>query len=100
MERRSFIKKAAVGASVGAIAAPALAQNQPTISWRLASSFPKSLDILFGAADTFTKRVAQLTNGKVTIRAFAAGEIVPALQVVDAVQAGTVEMGHTAGYYY
>jgi TRAP-type mannitol/chloroaromatic compound transport system substrate-binding protein len=100
MERRSFLKKAAVGASAGAIAVPALAQTQPTISWRLASSFPKSLDVLFGAADTFTKRVAALTNGRFTIRAFAAGEIVPALQVVDAVQAGTVEMGHTAGYYY
>jgi TRAP-type mannitol/chloroaromatic compound transport system substrate-binding protein len=100
MERRSFIKKAAIGASVGAISAPALAQTQPTINWRLASSFPKSLDTIFGAADNLSKRVSQLTNGKFNIRPFAAGEIVPGLQVVDAVQAGTVEMGHTAGYYY
>jgi len=100
MERRSFIKKASVGAAAGAIAAPALAQSQPTINWRLASSFPKSLDTIFGAADTFTQRVSQLTNGKFNIRVFAGGEIVPALQVMDAVQAGTVEMGHTASYYY
>lgn len=100
MERRSFLKKAAVGASVGAVAAPALAQTLPTINWRLASSFPKSLDTIFGAADTFTKRVSQLTNGKFNIRVFAGGEIVPALQVLDAVQAGTVEIGHTAAYYY
>jgi TRAP-type mannitol/chloroaromatic compound transport system substrate-binding protein len=100
MERRSFIKKAAIGASVGAISAPALAQTQPTINWRLASSFPKSLDTIFGAADNLSKRVSQLTGGKFNIRPFAAGEIVPGLQVVDAVQAGTVEMGHTAGYYY
>jgi TRAP-type mannitol/chloroaromatic compound transport system substrate-binding protein len=100
MERRSFIKKAAVGASVGAIAIPSLAQSQPTINWRLASSFPKSLDTIFGAAETFSKRVSQLTNGKFNIRIFAGGEIVPALQVVDAVQAGTVEMGHSASYYY
>jgi TRAP-type mannitol/chloroaromatic compound transport system substrate-binding protein len=100
MERRSFIKKAAVGATVGAIAAPALAQTQPTINWRLASSFPKSLDTIFGAAENLSKRVSQLTGGKFNIRTFAAGEIVPGLQVVDAVQAGTVEMGHTAGYYY
>ena len=100
MERRSFLKKAAVGASVGAIAVPALAQALPTVNWRLASSFPKSLDTIFGAAEVLTKRVAQLTGGKFNIRAFAAGEIVPGLQVVDAVQAGTVEMGHTAGYYY
>jgi len=100
MERRSFLKKAAVGASAGAIAAPALAQSQPTINWRLASSFPKSLDTIYGGAETFSKRVSQLTGGKFNIRVFAGGEIVPALQVVDAVQAGTVEMGHSAGYYY
>ncbi|HJV85552.1 MAG TPA: TRAP transporter substrate-binding protein [Noviherbaspirillum sp.] len=100
MERRSFLKKAAVGASVGAIAAPALAQSQPTINWRLASSFPKSLDTLFGTAEVFSKRVSQLTNNKFNIRVFAGGEIVPALQVVDAVQSGTVEMGHTAPYYF
>jgi TRAP-type mannitol/chloroaromatic compound transport system substrate-binding protein len=100
MERRSFIKKAAIGASVGAISAPALAQTQPTIEWRLASSFPKSLDTIYGAGETLAKRVSQLTGGKFNIRAFAAGEIVPGLQVLDAVQAGTVQMGHSAGYYY
>ncbi|MFP5390091.1 MAG: TRAP transporter substrate-binding protein [Gammaproteobacteria bacterium] len=100
MERRSFITKAAAGAAAGAVAAPALAQGQPTINWRLASSFPKSLDTVFGASEILTKRVSQLTNGKFNIRPFAAGEIVPGLQVMDAVQAGTVEMGHTASYYY
>ena len=100
MERRSFIKKASVGAAAGTIAAPALAQSQPTLNWRLASSFPKSLDTIFGAAETFSQRVSQLTNGKFNVRVFAGGEIVPALQVMDAVQAGTVEMGHTASYYY
>jgi TRAP-type mannitol/chloroaromatic compound transport system substrate-binding protein len=100
MERRSFIKKAAAGTAVGAIAAPALAQTQPTINWRLASSFPKSLDTIYGAAEVFSKRVAALTGGKFNIRVFAGGEIVPALQVMDAVQAGTVEMGHSASYYY
>ncbi|HCY61485.1 MAG TPA: ABC transporter substrate-binding protein [Oxalobacteraceae bacterium] len=100
MERRSFLKKAAVGASAGALAAPALAQSQPTINWRLASSFPKSLDTIYGAAETFSRRVAQLTGGKFNIRVFSAGEIVPALQVLDAVQAGTVEIGHSASYYY
>jgi len=100
MERRSFLKKAAVGASAGAIAAPALAQSSPTINWRLASSFPKSLDTIFGAADVLTKRVSEITGGKFNIRAFAGGEIVPGLQVMDAVQAGTVEVGHSASYYY
>lgn len=100
MERRSFLKKAGAGAVAGAVAAPALAQSQPTVTWRLASSFPKSLDTIFGASEVFCRRVAALTDGKFTIRPFPAGEIVPGLQVLDAVQAGTVEIGHTASYYY
>ncbi|RJG15332.1 TRAP transporter substrate-binding protein [Massilia cavernae] len=100
MERRSFIKKAAVGASAAAVVSPALAQSLPTINWRLASSFPKSLDTIFAASDTLSRRVSQLTGGKFNIRTFAGGEIVPGLQVMDAVQAGTVEMGHSASYYY
>ena len=100
MQRRSFLKKAAVGAGVAAAAAPAMAQALPTVNWRLASSFPKNLDTIFGASELFAKRVSQLTGGKFTIRAFAAGEIVPPLEVMDAVRADTVEMGHTASYYY
>ncbi|WP_420474098.1 TRAP transporter substrate-binding protein [Noviherbaspirillum sp. ST9] len=100
MERRSFLKKASVGAAAGAMAAPALAQSLPALNWRMASSFPKTLDTVFGASETFCKRVAQLTGGKFNIRLFAGGEIVPALQVMDAVQNGTIEMGHTASYYY
>jgi TRAP-type mannitol/chloroaromatic compound transport system substrate-binding protein len=100
MERRAFLKTAAVGAATGAVAAPAIAQSQPSIQWRLAASWPKSLDTLYGGVELVAKRVAELTDGKFQIRPFAAGEIVPALQVLDAVQAGTVECGHTATYYY
>jgi TRAP-type mannitol/chloroaromatic compound transport system substrate-binding protein len=100
MQRRSFIKKAAVGVAAGAVAAPAIAQSQPSIQWRMAASWPKSLDTIYGAAEMVAKRVGEITDGKFQIRTFAAGEIVPGLQVLDAVQAGTVEMGHTATYYY
>ncbi len=100
MKRRSFLKKAAAGLAAGTVAAPAIAQSQPSIQWRLASSFPKSLDTIFGAADIVSKRVAEITENKFQIRTFAAGEIVPGLQVLDAVQNGTVECGHTAPYYY
>jgi len=100
MERRSFLKKTALGAGSAAVAAPALAQAMPAVTWRLASSFPKTLDTIFASGEAFTRRVAELTGGKFQIRSFAAGEIVPGLQVMDAVQAGTVEMGHTASYYY
>jgi TRAP-type mannitol/chloroaromatic compound transport system substrate-binding protein len=100
MKRRSFLKKATVGLAAGAISAPAIAQSQPTIQWRLASSFPKSLDTIYGAAEILSKRVAESTDGKFQIRVFSAGELVPGLQVLDAVQNGTVECGHTAPYYY
>jgi TRAP-type mannitol/chloroaromatic compound transport system substrate-binding protein len=100
MKRRSFLKTAAAGVATGAVAAPAIAQSQPAIQWRLASSFPKSLDTIFGAADIVSRRVAEITENRFQIRVFAAGEIVPGLQVLDAVQNGTVECGHTAPYYY
>jgi TRAP-type mannitol/chloroaromatic compound transport system substrate-binding protein len=65
----------------------------------MATSWPKSLGI-FAGAETIAKRVKEMTGGRFNITAFAAGELVPGLQVLDAVQAGTVECGHTAGYYY
>jgi len=100
MQRRKFIKSAALGLAAAPIAAPAIAQSMPEVRWRLASSFPKSLDTIFGAADEIAARVSAATDGKFQIRTFAGGEIVPALQVLDAVQNGTVECGHTASYYY
>ncbi|HLU77217.1 MAG TPA: TRAP transporter substrate-binding protein [Burkholderiales bacterium] len=99
MQRRSFLKRAGAGLALAAPAA-AYAQAQPELHWRLASSFPKSLDALYGAGEHFARRVAQLTDGRFQIRVFAAGEIVPPLQVLDAVQSGTIECGHTASYYY
>ncbi len=99
--RRKFIKGAAVG-GVGAtaVAAPAIAQAAPEIKWRLTTSWPKSLDALHEGAMMIGKRVAELTENKFQIQTFAAGELVPGLQVLDAVQNGTVECGHTAMYYY
>ena len=64
MQRRKFIGTATAGAAVSALAAPAIVRAQPTVRWRLASSFPKSLDTIFGAAEVVAKRVAQITNNK------------------------------------
>jgi TRAP-type mannitol/chloroaromatic compound transport system substrate-binding protein len=101
MDRRAFLKGAGVaGVGVTALAAPAIAQTEQTIKWRLTSSFPKSLDTIYGAAETFAKYVAEATDNKFQIQVFAAGEIVPGLQAADAVSNGTVEMSHTASYYY
>ncbi len=100
MKRREFLKTAGVGAAASAIAAPAIAQSMPEVKWRLASSFPKSLDTLYGANEVFTKIVAEMTDNKFQIQPFAAGEIVPGLQVNDAATNGTIEMAQTANYYY
>ena len=100
MRRRTFIATSGLGLAGAALAAPALAQSQPEIKWRMAASWPKSLDTLFGGAEFLAKRVAEATDNKFQIRVFAGGEIVPPLQVLDAVQNNTVEMGHTASYYY
>lgn len=101
MQRRSFLTKATVGTAAAAIAAPALAQTGlPEVRWRLASSFPKSLDTIFGAADVISKNVAAATGGKFQIQVFAGGEIVPPFGVVDAVQNGTIQCCHTAPYYF
>ncbi len=103
MRRRDFLAGAGVAAVLplaAAQAAPAESVQLPVIRWRLASSFPKSLDILYSTAETLSKRVAALTGGKFQIRVFAGGELVPGLQVLDAVGNGTTECGHSAGYYY
>jgi len=101
MDRRSFLTKAGLaGAGATALAAPAIAQSAPKITWRCTSSFPKALDTIFGAAETMAKYVNEASDGNFQIQIFAAGEIVPGLQAMDAAAAGTVEMCHTASYYY
>ncbi len=110
-ERRDFLAKAAqvvVGVgSMGAVATscapkaegPAVITH-PTVMWRLASSFPGSLDTLYGSCETLAARVLALSEGRFQIRSYPAGEIVQGLQVMDAVQQGAVQLGQTASYYY
>src|SRR5215204_423521 len=101
MKRRDFLKVTGIGAAgVATMAAPAIAQSMPEIKWRCTASWPKSLDTLWGGVELMVKLVAEATDNKFQIQAFAGGEIVPGLQVLDAVQNGTVEIGHTASYYY
>src|SRR5262245_26029184 len=100
MKRREFLQAAGLSLAASAVAAPAIAQSSPEIKWRLAASWPKSLDTLYGGCEYFGKRVAEITDNRFQIQPFAAGEIVPGLQVLDAVQNGTVEIGNTAMYYY
>lgn len=101
MQRRKFLALGAgATAAAASLAAPAIAQGLPTIKWRMTSSFPKSLDITYGAGETFAKYVSDLTDGKFTIQQFAAGEIVPGLQALDAAQSGSVDGAYTGLLFY
>ncbi len=109
MKRRLFVKAAAVGVGATALSAcgqgasdgaPAARTGLPRLQWQLVSSFPRSAEILFGPAQRLADRVAALTDGRFRIRVYPGGELVPALEVMGAVQRGTAQMAHTASYYF
>lgn len=109
MKRRDFLKTTATTVAAGSVlvgcgssgdsSGPAI-QAQPTVRWQLASSYSHTVDVLYGATRQVADRVSSLTNGRFTIRSFQAGEIVPGLEVLEAVQKGTVQLGQSASYYY
>src|SRR4051812_31499104 len=99
MKRREFLTTATLVAASATVAAPAIAQT-PTIRWRMATSWPKSLDTIYGSAAAMCQRIGKLTDGKFEIAPFAGGEIVGGTQVLDAVQQNTVECGHTLSSFY
>ena len=99
MDRRSLMRRAGLAGVLAAGAAPAV-HAQATVRWRLASSFPKSLDTLWGFSETLSRKVSEMSGGKFQISAHPAGELMPAFGVVDAVQGGSIELTHTAPYYF
>ncbi len=103
LDRRSFLTRASVGGAAAAagsvLAAPAIAQESTQINWRCASSFPKSLDTIYGGAEELSARLAEATDGRFQIQIFSAGEIVPGLDAINAATDGTVECAHSVGYY-
>jgi len=112
MKRRDFLGKAVAGTAalvgtaagcgggVGEGASGPAIHTGKKVRWRLASSFPRSLDTIFGASEVLAERIHAMTDGNFDIRVYPAGELVPGLQVMDAVQQGTVQVGQTASYYY
>lgn len=112
--RRAFLTGGLVGAAGGivtasaagvfqrdkAAATPTDGKGRARVSWRLASGYPRTLDGIYGVAELLAERVAAMTDGAFQIRCHQAGELVPAAQVMDAVQQGSAEIGQSAGYYY
>jgi TRAP-type mannitol/chloroaromatic compound transport system substrate-binding protein len=100
MDRRSLIKNTGIAGVLAAGVAPAVRAQAASVRWRLASSFPKSLDTIYGAAEVFANKVRAMSGGKFEISVHAAGEIMPAFGVVDGVQQGSIEAAHTVPYYF
>ena len=114
MDRRSLIASGGAVGLAGILAAcgkkedatpvagnaPAVQTGGETIRWRLASSFPKALDTIYGGAEAFAKYVNDMSGGKFQISVHAGGELMPPFGVVDGVQQGTVEAAHTCAYYF
>jgi TRAP-type mannitol/chloroaromatic compound transport system substrate-binding protein len=100
MQRRRFLKQAGTTAALTGLALPAMAQNKKQVKWRMSTSWPKSLDTIYGSAEEFCKRVSELTEGMFEIRPFAGGDIVPSAQNMDAVSNGTVECNHVLASAY
>ncbi len=108
MKRRQFLTNASISAVTSATLVSCQSQDQPTVQansfpevkWRMVTSWPKSLETIFGGAETICDRLREMSGGRFQITPYAAGEIVPGLEVFDTVQNGTIECGHTASYYY
>ena len=99
MDRRSLFRRAGAAGVLACAGAPAV-HAQPSVRWRVASSFPRSLDTIFGAAEIFAQKVRQLSSGRFEVSVHSGGELMPAFGVVDGVQRGKVEAAHTAPYYF
>ncbi|GAB2787400.1 TRAP transporter substrate-binding protein DctP [Halomonas shantousis] len=101
MQRRQFLTALGAGAA-GAACAPfvSTARAQDTVTWKMVTSWPKNFPALGTGANDFAKRIETLSGGRMKVHVYGAGEMVPALEVFDAVSSGTAQMGHSASYYW
>lgn len=100
MQRRRLLQTSGGLAGLAALASPAVAQTAGTVRWRMSTSWPKSLDAMYGSAEQLCKRVGEMSGGRFEIRCFPAGEIVPPPQNMDAVSNGTIECCHTLASFH
>ena len=101
MKRRDFIKKASVGAVVtSSVVAPAMVSADTKIKWKMVTTWPKNFPVLGTGANQLAKLITEMTNGRIKVKVYGAGEFVPAFEVFDAVSRGTAQMGHGSAYYW
>jgi len=97
MKRRAFLKGAAVAAPAAVISAPAISQGLR--EWRMVTSWPKGLPGSGTGAERLAERITKMSDGRLTVKVYAAGELVPATGVFDAVADGTAQLGHDTPTY-
>ncbi len=103
MKRRDLVKALGIGICAGSLqslSGPMVWAKEKRYSWRMVTSWPPGFPILQTGAERFAKRVEQMSQGRLTIKVFAGGELVPPLEVFDAVSSGIVHCGHSASYYW
>lgn len=101
MKRRDFLGAAVTGAAAvtaSSLPKPAIAQSK--VEWRMVTSWPKNFPGLGVAAARLAQRITEMSDGRLTIKVYSAGELVPPLETLDAVIRGSAEMSHSAAYYW
>jgi TRAP-type mannitol/chloroaromatic compound transport system substrate-binding protein len=101
--RRKLLTKTATlstAIATGLSASPALAKRSKRLRWRLAMAIPKTLPVWGECVETFATNLREMSQGQIDIRVYGAGEIVPALEVFDAVKKGRIQLAHSAAYYW
>jgi TRAP-type mannitol/chloroaromatic compound transport system substrate-binding protein len=101
MKRRDFIKGAGAGAvAAGAALATPLAGAAPQFKWKMVTTWPKNFPGMGTGANHLAKLIEEMSGGRIEVKVYGAGELVPAFEIFDAVSRGTAEMGHGAAYYW
>ncbi len=101
MKRRDFIKTASLGSlTASGIAAPAVVHAGKKIKWKMVTTWPKNFPVLGTGANQLAKLITEMTDGRIKVKVYGAGELVPAFEVFDAVSRGTAQMGHGSAYYW
>ena len=101
MKRRDFIKSAAVGGvATGALAAPAIVSAKKVIKWKMVTTWPKNFPVLGTGANQLAKLIGEMSGGRIKVKVYGGGELVPAMEVFDAVSRGTAQLGHGSAYYW
>lgn len=101
MKRRDFIKKASIAGITGSVvAAPSVVKAKKTLRWKMVTTWPMNFPVLGTGANELARLITEMSDGRINVKVYGAGELVPAFEVFDAVSRGTADIGHGSAYYW